>query len=47
MQIPRYVRVNTIKISIDDVITWFSQNGFRFSGSKQDKADSVQVGQWK
>ncbi|XP_028398087.1 probable 28S rRNA (cytosine-C(5))-methyltransferase [Dendronephthya gigantea] len=43
MQIPRYVRVNTIKTSIDDVVTWFSQNGFSFAGSNKDEFDSAQM----
>ena len=44
MKIPRYVRVNTLKMSTPDVIAWFSGNGFKLLGTQQEMA---QVGELK
>jgi 16S rRNA C967 or C1407 C5-methylase (RsmB/RsmF family) len=43
MQIPRYVRVNTLKSTTDEVITWFTKNGFELERRKDDSLDSIQV----
>jgi 16S rRNA C967 or C1407 C5-methylase (RsmB/RsmF family) len=43
MQIPRYVRVNTLKTTTDEVITWFTKNGFELERRKDDSLDSIQV----
>jgi 16S rRNA C967 or C1407 C5-methylase (RsmB/RsmF family) len=46
MQIPRYVRVNTLKTTTDEVITWFTKNGFELERRKDDSLDSFQVRQF-
>ncbi|CAB4032366.1 probable 28S rRNA (cytosine-C(5))-methyltransferase [Paramuricea clavata] len=42
MQIPRYVRVNTVRTSTEEVIAWFTENGFKLR-RKRSIVDSIQM----
>ena len=45
LQIPRYARVNTLKTTTDEVITWFSKNGFKLQSKKNETLNLSQVRQ--